>query len=73
MATINENFLIEDDFETVLATFSCYDYGVNSSEAVDKIAADQKGYHKSSLGVITNLPSINNSKKVCLPGHLQRN
>ena len=34
MAASSENFLSEDDFDAVLATFSCYDYGANSSEAV---------------------------------------
>ena len=37
----------ENDFETVLATF-CYEYGANAFEAVQKIATDQKGYHKCS-------------------------
>ena len=35
-----------------LATFCCYDYGANASEAVEKIATDQKDYHKCSLCVI---------------------
>ena len=43
-----EEFLNENDFEAVLATFCCYDYGANSSEAVRKIAKDQKDYPKCS-------------------------
>ena len=72
MGAFSEDFLSEDDFEAVLATFCCYDYGANSSEAVEKIATDQKDYHKSSLGVITNPLSINNNKESWLLGHLQR-
>ena len=37
-----EELLSENDFEAVLATFCCYDYGANDSDAVQKIAADQK-------------------------------
>ena len=33
------DFLSENDFEADLATF-CYDYGANSSEAVQKITKD---------------------------------
>ena len=47
-----EEFLSENDFEAVLATFCCYDYGANASEAVLKIATDQKDYHKCSSCVI---------------------
>ena len=42
----------ENDFETVLVTFCCYDYDANASEAVQKIATDQKDYHKCSSCVI---------------------
>ena len=38
--------LSEIDFEAVLAIFGCYDLGANASEAVQKINADQKDYHK---------------------------
>ena len=38
--------LSENDFEAVLATFCCYDHGAKASEAVQKIAADQKEYRK---------------------------
>ena len=36
--------LSENDFEAVLATFWCY--GANASEAVQRIATDQKDYQK---------------------------
>ena len=42
----------ENDFEAVLANFCCYDYGANVSEAVQKIATAQKGYHKCSSCII---------------------
>ena len=38
--------LSENDFEAVLATFWCY--GANASEAVQRIATDQKDYQKCS-------------------------
>ena len=47
-----KEMLSEIDYEAVLATFSCYDYGVSASEAVQKIATDQKDYHKCSSCVI---------------------
>ena len=47
-----EKLLSKNDWETVLVTFCCYGYGVNASEAVQKKAADQKDYHKSSSCVI---------------------
>ena len=43
-----EDLLSQNDLEAVLPTFCCYDYGVNASEAVQKIASDQKDYHKCS-------------------------
>ena len=43
--------LSESDFEAVLATFCCYDYVANASKAVQKIATDQKDYHKYSSWV----------------------
>ena len=42
--------LSENDFEAVLATFWCY--GANASEAVQRIATDQKDYQKCSSCVI---------------------
>ena len=47
-----EELFSENDFETVLITFCCYGYGVNTSEAVQKIATVQKEYHKCSPCVI---------------------
>ena len=47
-----EELLSENYFEAVLASFCCYDYSANTSEAVQKIATDQKVYHKCSLCVI---------------------
>ena len=40
MAASSENFFSEDNFDTVLVTFCCYDYGTKSSEAVEKIVTD---------------------------------
>ena len=64
-----EELLIENDFETVLATCCCYGLGAMASEEVQKIATDQKGYRKCSLCVIicwiTKIYlSITNWKKV---------
>ena len=42
----------ENDFEAVLATLYCYDYGGNASESVQKIATDLKDYHKCSSCII---------------------
>ena len=47
-----EDLLSENNFEAVLATFYCYDYGANAFEAVQKIATDQKDYHECSSCVI---------------------
>ena len=52
MAAVSEEFFSENDFEAVVATFCCYDYGANASEAIERIATDQKDYHKCSLCVI---------------------
>ena len=43
-----EELLSENDFKAILANFCCYHYGTNASEAVQKIATDQKDYHKCS-------------------------
>ena len=48
----NQELLSENDFEAVLATFCCYDHGAEASEAVQKIATDQKEYRECSLCVI---------------------
>ena len=37
-----EELLSENDFDAVLGNFCCYDHGVKTSEAVQKIATDQK-------------------------------
>ena len=47
-----EELLSENDFEAVLAAFCCYDYGADASEAVQKIASDNKDFHKCSSCVI---------------------
>ena len=44
--------LSENDFEAVLATFWCYEYGANASETIQRIATDQKDYQKCSSCVI---------------------
>ena len=70
-----EELLSENDFEAVLATFSCYDYGANASEAVWKIAVDQKDYQILLVcySLLNNQNiSINNSEKGWLLGHLRR-
>ena len=41
-----EELLSENDFEAVLATSCCYDYGGNASESIQEIATDQKDYRK---------------------------
>ena len=40
MAASSENVLSEDDFNAVLATFCCYGYGADPSEADKKIVTD---------------------------------
>ena len=52
MTAVSEEFFSGNDFEAALATFCCYDYGANASEAIEKIATDQKDYHKCFLCVI---------------------
>ena len=44
--------LSENDFEAVLANFCWYDHGAKASEAVQKIATNQKEFRKSSSCVI---------------------
>ena len=61
MAALGDDFPSENEFGDVLSTFCFYDYGVNSSGAVEKIYTDQKDYRKSYLGVIIIPPSINAS------------
>ena len=40
MAAFSEEFLSKNDSEAVFATFCCYDYSVNVSEAVEKVATN---------------------------------
>ena len=47
-----KELLTENGFEAVLASFCSHDYGANGFEAVQKIYADQKEYHKCSSYVI---------------------
>ena len=62
--------------EAVLAIFYIYDYGANASEAVQKIASNQKHYHKDSLCVtdcwIAKMFQWITMKKGWLLGHLWR-
>ena len=53
-----EKLLTENYFETVLATFCCYDLGDMVSKAVQKIATDQK--------------ELASAKKGCFLEHLRR-
>ena len=58
----------ENNFETVLATFCCYDHDAKASEAVQKMATDQKEYRKCfSCFIICWIAkiylAINNSEK----------
>ena len=50
--SIFEELLNENNIETVIATFCCYDYGAKGFEVVQKIATDQKNYRKCFLRVI---------------------
>ena len=40
MSASSEDFVSEDNFDAVLATLCCYNYGAKSSEAVVKIATN---------------------------------
>ena len=50
-----EEWLSENDFEAVLATFFRYYYGANASEAVQNIATDQKDCPKCSRCIARHL------------------
>ena len=52
MATVGEDSLSGDDFEAVLAIFSCYDYDANAFKAVEEITTNEKDNRKCSLCVI---------------------
>ena len=60
----------------VLAAFCCYEYGSNASETVQKIATNQKDYHKfSSCFIVYRIAEIYQLitvKKGWLLGHLRR-
>ena len=47
-----EELLSENDIEAALVTFCCYNHGAKASEAVQKIATDQKEHRKCSSCVI---------------------
>ena len=47
-----EDLLSEIEFEAVLVHFCFYDCCANASEAGQKIATDQKDYHKCFFSVI---------------------
>ena len=47
-----EKLLSESDFGVVLDTFCCCDHGAKASQAVQKIATDQKESRKCSSCVI---------------------
>ena len=47
-----QELISQNYFEAVSAFFCCYDTGANASKAVQKIAKDQREYHKCSLCVI---------------------
>ena len=64
-----EKLLSVNDLEAILATFCCYGYGYDASEAVQKIATDHEEYHQCSSCVIvcwiTNIyQSITVPKKI---------
>ena len=72
-----EDLLSENDFEAVLATFCCYDYGVNAFEVVQKIATDQKRLTQKLIVCYSspnsqNIYSSITVKKGWLLGHLLR-
>ena len=52
MTTVGEDSISGDDFEAVLAIFSCYGYGSNAFKAVEEITTNEKDNRKCSLCVI---------------------
>ena len=58
MAALSEDFFIEEDFEAVLTIFCSYDYGANSSEAIEKMGTYEKDHHKCCLCFIAALKKI---------------
>ena len=75
MVAFVRNLLNENDFKVVLDNFCCYDYDANASEAVKKIAIDQKDFHKcSSCVIVCWMAKIYQSvivRKDWLLGHLR--
>ena len=69
MAACREDLLCGDDFDAALAIFQTYCYSTNAPEAVEKIAADEKDYHKRSLYVIVWIATAyqysRNNRKNC--------
>ena len=49
MAAFSEDFHCGDNFDAVLAIFCYYGYGTSASEAVEKMATDEKDYRKCSF------------------------
>ena len=49
IVSCSEKFVFGDDFDAVLAIFCSYGYGAKTFEAVEKIAIDEKDYHKFPL------------------------
>ena len=74
MAVSSKEFLSENDTETFLVCFFCYDYGANTSATVDKIVMIQKNYHKCSLcfRVWSTAKKNHHHKKDWLLGHFWR-
>ena len=78
MTAFSLDFLSGDNAKAFLAIFCFYDYSANASEAVEKIATDEKDYHKCSMCMIVSnmmwqtLNNINKSKKDRLPGCIRR-
>ena len=58
-----EELLSKNDFETGLTTFCCFDHGVKASEAVQKIATDQKEYCRCIWWMAKIYPSVSDSEK----------
>ena len=46
MVACSEDFLCGDDFDAALVIFCSYCYSAKASETDEKIATDEKGYHK---------------------------
>ena len=49
MVALVRNCIVKIDFEAVLANFCCYDYGVNASEAIQKISTRTLELYINSL------------------------